>query len=178
MGNQRNNRNSNWKVNCERVSTEKRDEATDGDNAIIFNVDTNTYEAWDGEQWATLSGEDNLRYVNTVEELNDISSFNRRKGIIIGVDESNEYYRLKNDEWTYTLADWELLSFEFDPDPRVLEYDLNEQLFQVINHNLGYIPSYVLLEEDGTEFETKVTHDLNNIYIRCDFPLKGKIYLK
>tara|TARA_R110002050_G_scaffold260711_3_gene400480 strand:+ start:11945 stop:12664 length:720 start_codon:yes stop_codon:yes gene_type:complete len=55
MSNQRNNKNTNWKVNCERMSTARRDKVTDGDNAIIFNTDTNNYEAWDGTGWSSLS---------------------------------------------------------------------------------------------------------------------------
>lgn len=169
-------KNTNWKVNCERMDTEKRNLSTDGDNAVIFNTDSNKYEAWDGFEWVELNEDTVFRYVNTLEELDNIPENKRRKGIIVGVDETNEYYKLKEPQWVYELSDWEILSFERNP--RVNEYDLNGGLYQVINHNLGYIPSYVLLDENGTEFETKVTHDLNNLYIRCDFPLLGKIYLK
>ena len=53
---ERNNKNTNWKVKCERMTTEKRDSSTDGDNPVIFNTDTNQYEGWNGTEWIALAG--------------------------------------------------------------------------------------------------------------------------
>ncbi len=53
---QRFNKNTNWKVKCERMSTARRDKATDGDNPVIFNTDTNQYEGWNGTEWIALAG--------------------------------------------------------------------------------------------------------------------------
>ncbi len=50
----RNNRNTNWTVRCERMTTDKRNSANDGDNPIIFNVDNNKYEGWDGTEWVSF----------------------------------------------------------------------------------------------------------------------------
>ncbi len=56
MEEQRFNKNTNWKVKCERMSTARRDKATDGDNPVIFNTDTNQYEGWNGTEWIALAG--------------------------------------------------------------------------------------------------------------------------
>ncbi len=55
MEEQRFNKNTNWKVKCERMSTARRDKATDGDNPVIFNTDTNQYEGWNGTEWIALA---------------------------------------------------------------------------------------------------------------------------
>ncbi len=53
---QRFNKNTNWKVNVTEMSTARRDKATDGDHAIIFNTDTNQYEGYNGTEWIALAG--------------------------------------------------------------------------------------------------------------------------
>ena len=56
MEEQRFNKNTNWKVKCERMDTIKRDKSTDGDNPVIFNTDTKQYEGWNGTEWVSLAG--------------------------------------------------------------------------------------------------------------------------
>ena len=59
---ERTNKNSNWKVKCEKMDTQKRDSSTDGDHPVIFNTDTNQYEVmtdnegWNGTEWIALAG--------------------------------------------------------------------------------------------------------------------------
>lgn len=55
MSNERITKNTNWKVKCERMTTDKRNKSQDGDNPIIFNTDTNNYEGWNGSEWISLT---------------------------------------------------------------------------------------------------------------------------
>lgn len=48
-------KNTNWKTKIEKMSTQERNDAQDGDTAIIFNTDTGGYEGWNGSEWISLS---------------------------------------------------------------------------------------------------------------------------
>ena len=53
-------KNTNWKTTIESMSTQERNEAEDGDNVIIFNKDSNTYEGWNGSSWIGFGGDSGL----------------------------------------------------------------------------------------------------------------------
>jgi hypothetical protein len=56
-----------------------------------------------------IYGVDGLRNVNSMEELNNISTERRRAGMIVGVDGGLTYYKLKNVSWVGDETDWEEL---------------------------------------------------------------------
>ena len=56
-----------------------------------------------------IYGVDGLRNVNSMEELNSISTERRRAGMIVGVDGGLTYYKLKNVTWVGDETDWEEL---------------------------------------------------------------------
>jgi hypothetical protein len=56
-----------------------------------------------------IYGVDGLRNVNSMEELNSISTERRRAGMIVGVDGGLTYYKLKNVSWVGDETDWEEL---------------------------------------------------------------------
>jgi len=52
-------------------------------------------------------GIDGLRNVDSLEDLDEISTERRRSGMIVGVGGGESYYKLKNlNEWSYDLTDW------------------------------------------------------------------------
>jgi hypothetical protein len=58
-----------------------------------------------------LYGIDGFRNVNTLDQLNTISSLRRRAGMVVGVSGGTMYYKLKPSPWNKTISDWELLNF-------------------------------------------------------------------
>jgi hypothetical protein len=58
-----------------------------------------------------LYGIDGFRNVNTLDQLNTISSLRRRAGMVVGVSGGTMYYKLKPSPWNKTISDWELLDF-------------------------------------------------------------------
>lgn len=56
-----------------------------------------------------IYGVDGLRNVNSMEELNSITTERRRAGMIVGVDGGLTYYKLKNVTWVGDETDWEEL---------------------------------------------------------------------
>lgn len=63
-----------------------------------------------------IYGIDGLRNVDTLNELNLIPEERRRAGMIVGVNNGEAYYRLKNVIWVYDLTDW-------------VEIDFNKQIY-------------------------------------------------
>ena len=61
-------KNTNWKTKVERMTTQERNDAQDGDNAIIFNTDTGGYQGWNGSAWVDLDGS---AYGNGFIDYND-----------------------------------------------------------------------------------------------------------
>jgi hypothetical protein len=55
-----------------------------------------------------LYGIDGLRNVNTLSDLNLISTLRRRAGMLVGVSGGTIYYKLKVAPWNNTISDWEL----------------------------------------------------------------------
>jgi len=68
----------------------------------ISPVDTDdTYAVID-----PLYGIDGIRNVETVNDMIEIPLERRRAGMIVGVQEENKYYKLKNIDWIGELSDW------------------------------------------------------------------------
>ena len=74
---------------------------------FISPIDTNdTYPVID-----PLYGIDGLRNVNNLTELNNIPFLRRRAGMIVGVNDGSDYYKLNPSPWNNTISDWTLLNF-------------------------------------------------------------------
>lgn len=94
------NKNTNWKVNCEKITTNKRDESTDGDSPIIFNVDTQQYEGWDGLSWVSLGSINNQRLDELIKQTKSYGH--------IGVTSTNPFITTSDqlqlvDTWVFNL---------------------------------------------------------------------------
>lgn len=57
-----------------------------------------------------LYGIDGFRNVNTTSDLNNIPVLRRRAGMVVGVSNGSEYYKLKSSPWNYTISDWEIFN--------------------------------------------------------------------
>jgi len=59
-----------------------------------------------------LYGIDGFRNVMTIDDMLEIPEERRRAGMIVGVNGGENYYRLKNIEWTGEITDWEEVFFQ------------------------------------------------------------------
>ena len=57
-----------------------------------------------------LYGIDGLRNVASLSELNAITSLRRRSGMVVGVNNGSEYYKLNPPPWNGTISDWSLFT--------------------------------------------------------------------
>jgi hypothetical protein len=57
-----------------------------------------------------LYGIDGLRNVNTISDLNLITTLRRRAGMVVGVSGGTTYYKLNLPPWSNTLSDWSIFS--------------------------------------------------------------------
>jgi hypothetical protein len=57
-----------------------------------------------------LYGIDGLRNVSSISELNAITTLRRRPGMVVGVNNGSEYYKLNPAPWNGTLSDWSLFT--------------------------------------------------------------------
>lgn len=49
-------KNTIWQTVIERMTTQERNDAQDGDTAIIFNTDSGGYQGFNGSAWVDLDG--------------------------------------------------------------------------------------------------------------------------
>ena len=57
-----------------------------------------------------LYGIDGLRNVSSISELNAITTLRRRPGMVVGVNNGSQYYKLNPAPWNGTLTDWSLFT--------------------------------------------------------------------
>jgi len=57
-----------------------------------------------------LYGIDGLRNVASLSELNAITSLRRRSGMVVGVNNGSQYYKLNPPPWNGTISDWSLFT--------------------------------------------------------------------
>jgi hypothetical protein len=57
-------------------------------------------------------GIDGLRNVTAIADLHTIPFTRRRPGMIVGVNGGENYYKLKDTNWSYDLTDWEELTLK------------------------------------------------------------------
>ena len=57
-----------------------------------------------------LYGIDGLRNVDTITDLDLISSQRRRPGMVVGVSGGTTYYKLNPEPWNFDLTDWDIFS--------------------------------------------------------------------
>lgn len=55
-----------------------------------------------------LYGIDGFRNVDTLTDLNNISTLRRRAGMVVGVSGGTIYYKLKPSPWSGTITDWDI----------------------------------------------------------------------
>jgi len=61
-----------------------------------------------------IYGIDGLRNVSTINEMLSIPVERRRAGMIVGVIESDKFFKLKNVGWIGNLSDWEEIDLKKD----------------------------------------------------------------
>jgi hypothetical protein len=57
-----------------------------------------------------LYGIDGLRNVASLSELNAITSLRRRSGMVVGVNNGSQYYKLNPPPWNGTISDWSIFN--------------------------------------------------------------------
>jgi len=57
-----------------------------------------------------LYGIDGLRNVNTLTDLNNIPDLRRRAGMLVGVNNGSQFYKLNASPWNGTITDWALVN--------------------------------------------------------------------
>ena len=53
-----------------------------------------------------LYGIDGFRNVDLLSDLGNITELRRRAGMVVGVSNGSQYYKLKPSPWNYTISDW------------------------------------------------------------------------
>ena len=61
-----------------------------------------------------LYGIDGLRNVDTLTDLNNIPNLRRRAGMLVGINNGSQFYKLNTSPWTGTITDWTLVNFGID----------------------------------------------------------------
>ena len=120
-----------------------------------------------------LYGIDGLRNVNTVDDMVNIPFERRRAGMIVGVDNQDVYYKLKNVEWTGELTDWaelSLVAFADREEPFGIVDGINKNFILEFlpKQNSEHIYLNGLLQESGYDY----TMD-HNMSIFDEAPLEG-----
>jgi hypothetical protein len=120
-----------------------------------------------------LYGIDGLRNVNTVDDMVNIPFERRRAGMIVGVDNQDVYYKLKNVEWTGELTDWaelSLVAFSDREEPFGIVDGINKNFILEFlpKQNSEHIYLNGLLQESGYDY----TMD-HNMIIFDEAPLEG-----
>jgi len=120
-----------------------------------------------------LYGIDGLRNVNTVDDMVNIPFERRRAGMIVGVDNEDVYYKLKNVEWTGELTDWaelSLVAFADREEPFGIVDGINKNFILEFlpKQNSEHIYLNGLLQESGYDY----TMD-HNMIIFDEAPLEG-----
>jgi len=115
-------KNTTWHTTIEKMTQEQRDNCTDGEKALIFNTDTNNFEAYNGNQWVSITQdifeEDRneegdvisimpsfpikpvRKLVESVEHRSDLDSINLLyDGRMMYVKDWDITYECKDDEW-------------------------------------------------------------------------------
>jgi hypothetical protein len=57
-----------------------------------------------------LYGIDGLRNVASLSELNAITSLRRRSGMVVGINNGSQYYKLNPPPWNGTISDWSIFN--------------------------------------------------------------------
>jgi hypothetical protein len=126
-----------------------------------------------------IYGVDGLRNVNSMEELNSISTERRRAGMIVGVDGGLTYYKLKNVSWVGDETDWEELDLTR---VRFVDKEIPGGLINGENnvYTLAYTPIpgsehlYLngLLQESGLDNDYTIVDSTITFY---DSPMEGMV---
>jgi hypothetical protein len=126
-----------------------------------------------------IYGVDGLRNVNSMEELNNISTERRRAGMIVGVDGGLTYYKLKNVSWVGDETDWEELDLTR---VRFVDKEIPGGLINGENnvYTLAYTPIpgsehlYLngLLQESGLDNDYTIVDSTITFY---DSPMEGMV---
>jgi hypothetical protein len=151
----------------------------------ISPVDTDdTYAVID-----PLYGIDGIRNVETVDDMIEIPFERRRGGMIVGVQEENKYYKLKNIDWIGELSDWSELYLitidEKQSDYTYSDKETPEGSVNGINHTFTLLNKPVtnsehvyvngLLQEQDYDYminENEITFfeaPINGMRIRCSY---------
>jgi hypothetical protein len=73
-----------------------------------------------------LYGIDGIRNVANINEMIEIPIERRRGGMIVGVQDENKYYKLKNIDWVGDISDWSEL-YLVSIDEKQSEYNFSDR---------------------------------------------------
>jgi len=133
------------------------------------NVDLDPYAThWD------RFGVGGLQSFETLVERDAIKELRRQPGMLVWVEETQEYYRLGLDRLTWIVFDGG--GGGSGDKNRVHVQSMASAIWQVA-HNLGKMVSVTVVDTGGNTVEGSVTHDdLNNVTIEFSAPFTGQVF--
>jgi len=114
-----------------------------------------------------------LQCFETLTERDSIQDLRRQPGMIVWVQETQEYYSLLFDR-----INWEIFSGGGGIGDKTFTFTQNiaSAIWQV-PHNLGKMVSVTVVDTGGSTVEGDVQHiDLNNIQINFSAPFTGEVF--
>lgn len=118
-----------------------------------------------------LYGIDGFRNVKTIDEMLSIPEERRRAGMIVGVHDSEQYFKLKNTEWTGLIDDWDEIFFQTASGRRndeVVYVDKEIPLGLIDNNNKVFRLSKTPIENSEHVFLNGLLQDIDEDYIVMD----------
>ena len=112
-----------------------------------------------------LYGIDGFRNVDTIDDMLEIPEERRRAGMIVGVDGGENYYRLKNIEWTGELSDWEEVFFQTAPSDNIKYVDKEIPIGVADNNNKLFELSSVPMNKSEHVYLNGLLQDIDEDYV-------------
>lgn len=110
--------------------------------------------------------------VQSTADRDALNKNNMRQGSWCYVIDDDAVYKLVGASW---------LPFETSggsKTPLVHEQTTESSVWEV-EHNFGYYPEVILMDENGFEFKTEIQHiSINKVIINLNTPEKGRVQLK
>jgi hypothetical protein len=83
-------KNTTWRTTIERMTTQERNDAQDGEYAVIFNTDTGGFQGWNGSAWVDLDG--NAPVETSLDNIIICNQANKDTTLGGAIDSTKEYF--------------------------------------------------------------------------------------
>ncbi|RLA59120.1 MAG: hypothetical protein DRQ89_14510 [Epsilonproteobacteria bacterium] len=114
-----------------------------------------------------------LQCYELLSERNSISENRRQPGMLVWVEETQEYYKLSFDTITWIV----FIGGGGGEDKNYVHVQSMASAIWQVAHNLGKMVSVTVVDTGGNTVEGSVTHDdLNNVTIEFSAPFTGQVF--